>query len=230
LGAVGDVQSRLGSGGIGERLTEFLDVRTGGEGAALEPGLAETLLPLLAAEEAVAIQVAEAAIESFTTHFESAHAAGLRRKLGLFQGQAEDRQLAQDLLDCMARNQADFTLTFRGLCDAAVCSAKDPSLRSLFTKPDELDAWLERWRQRLAADGGDANLRRAAMRSVNPMFIPRNHLVEEVIVAAVNNEDFQPFETLLALLSAPHEDQPGFERHALPPRPEQIVPNTFCGT
>ncbi|NDJ11142.1 MAG: hypothetical protein EBY17_08105 [Acidobacteriia bacterium] len=105
-----------------------------------------------------------------------------------------------------------------------------PSLRSLFTKPDELDAWLERWRQRLAADGGDANLRRAAMRSVNPMFIPRNHLVEEVIVAAVNNEDFQPFETLLALLSAPHEDQPGFERHALPPRPEQIVPNTFCGT
>ena len=192
--------------------------------------LAETLLPLLAAEEAVAIQVAEAAIESFTTHFESAYGAGLRRKLGLFQGQAEDRQLAQDLLDCMARNQADFTLTFRGLCDAAVSSAKDPSLRSLFTKPDELDAWLERWRLRLAADGGDADRRRAAMRSVNPMFIPRNHLVEEVIVAAVNNEDFQPFETLLALLSAPHEDQPGFERYALPPRPEQIVPNTFCGT
>jgi uncharacterized protein YdiU (UPF0061 family) len=68
------------------------------------------------------------------------------------------------------------------------------------------------------------------MREANPLFIPRNHLVEEAIVAAVKNGDFQPFETLLAVISAPHEDQPEFGRHALPPRPEQIVRQTFCGT
>jgi uncharacterized protein YdiU (UPF0061 family) len=93
-----------------------------------------------------------------------------------------------------------------------------------------LDDWVERWRHRLAEEGGDANARRVAMRAANPLFIPRNHLVEEVISAAVNNGDFRPFETLLAVLSAPHEDQPEFGRHALAPRPEQIVQQTFCGT
>ena len=68
------------------------------------------------------------------------------------------------------------------------------------------------------------------MRANNPAFIPRNHLVEEAIVAAVKNEDFFPFETLLAVLSAPYEDQPDFAGYADPPRPDQIVHKTFCGT
>jgi uncharacterized protein YdiU (UPF0061 family) len=67
------------------------------------------------------------------------------------------------------------------------------------------------------------------MRSVNPRFIPRNHRVEEAISAAVNG-DFSPFETLVAVLSAPHDDQPGFERYADSPRPEEVVHQTFCGT
>jgi uncharacterized protein YdiU (UPF0061 family) len=67
------------------------------------------------------------------------------------------------------------------------------------------------------------------MRSVNPRFIPRNHLVEEAIAAAVR-EDFAPFETLVAVLSAPYDDQPGFDRYADPPRPDEVVHQTFCGT
>ncbi len=68
------------------------------------------------------------------------------------------------------------------------------------------------------------------MRAVNPAFIPRNHLVEEAISAAVNNDDFSPFEILLGVLSAPYEDQAEFERHARPPRPDEVVHQTFCGT
>ena len=68
------------------------------------------------------------------------------------------------------------------------------------------------------------------MRAANPAFIPRNHLVEEAISAAVSKEDFSPFESLLTVLSMPYEDQPAFARYADPPRPEQVVHQTFCGT
>lgn len=192
--------------------------------------LAETLLPLLAEDGNAAIKEAEASIEMFSAHFEAAYTAGLRGKLGLLQPHSHDLRLAQDLLDCMSANNADFTLTFRRLCDSAVNPESDDSLRSLFKDPNALDDWMKRWRHRLAEESVTANARRVAMRGANPLFIPRNHLVEEAIVAAVNNGDFQPFETLLAVISAPHEDQPEFGRHALPPRSEQIVTHTFCGT
>ena len=68
------------------------------------------------------------------------------------------------------------------------------------------------------------------MRGANPAFIPRNHLVEEVIAAAVNEADFAPFETLLAVTARPYDDQPEHARYAAPPKPEQIVHQTFCGT
>ena len=192
--------------------------------------LAETLLELLANEDTAAIKEAEAAIKLFSTHFESAYLTGLRQKLGLFEEKPGDLKLAQDLLDCMDRNNADFTLTFRGLCDAAFPSDHDQSLRSLFDDPEEFADWLARWRHRLAGEGGDAKVRGVTMRAANPLFIPRNHLVEEAIVAAVSNGDFQPFETLVSVLSSPYEDQAEFGHHVLAPTPEQIVQHTFCGT
>ncbi len=184
--------------------------------------LAETLLPLLAEDKAAAVKEAQDAIGAFATRFETAYAAGFSRKLGLLQPRPDDLSLAQDLLEHMARNGADFTSTFRWLCDAA---GRGPS-----TDPSAFDDWVARWHRRLADEGGDANERRVAMRAANPAFIPRNHLVEEAISAAVNKGDFSPFESLLAVLSVPYEDQPAFGRYADPPRPEQIVHQTFCGT
>ena len=191
--------------------------------------LAETLLPLLAEDQDAAVKHAQAAIDGFGAAFEQAYSAGLRRKLGLFQSQPDDLPLAQDLLECMAENGADFTLTFRGLCDAAASTDGDAAVRGLFKDPGAFDGWAAKWRARLAEDGGEPNKRRTAMRSTNPRFIPRNHLVEEAITAAVNG-DFAPFETLVNVLAAPCEDQPGFARYAEPPRPDQIVHQTFCGT
>ena len=72
--------------------------------------------------------------------------------------------------------------------------------------------------------------RRAAMRAVNPAFIPRNHLVEEALSAAVDNGDVSPFESLLTVLSSPYDDQPALACYADPPRLDQVVHQTFCGT
>ena len=144
--------------------------------------------------------------------FEAAYAAGLRRKLGLFQERQDDIALAQDLLDRMARNGADFTLTFRRLCRR--CSPAQMETRlSAACSPirPAYDDWAGRWRERLAATARVASERRsAAMRAANPAFIPRNHLVEEALSAAVNNGDLSAFETLLTVLSRPYDDQPDF--------------------
>ena len=94
-------------------------------------------------------------------------------------------------------NAADFTLTFRRLCDAAAGRGADAAVRALFADPTAYDAWAARWRQRLAAGRRGPRTRAAAMRAVNPAFIPRNHVVEAALDAAVTREDFGPFEELL---------------------------------
>jgi uncharacterized protein YdiU (UPF0061 family) len=68
------------------------------------------------------------------------------------------------------------------------------------------------------------------MRAVNPAFIPRNHLVEEALSAAVNNGDLAVFDNLLTVLSRPYDEQPAHRIYAEPPRPDQVVRQTFCGT
>ncbi len=191
---------------------------------------AETLLPLLAEDTDAAVEVAQVTLAGFMPIFEQAFAAGLRRKLGLLRAEPEDTLLAKDLLDRMAQNSADFTLTFRRLSDAAGSADRGEDVRRLFADPGAFDEWAARWRERLSAEGADPAERLAVMRSANPAFIPRNHLVEEAITAAQDQSDFEPFETLVTVLAAPYEDQPGFERYAEPARPDQVVRQTFCGT
>jgi uncharacterized protein YdiU (UPF0061 family) len=192
--------------------------------------LAECLLPLLAEQQDKAIEDAQAALGGFAEAFTITYQEGLRAKLGLFSERDGDQALAQDLLDAMAKNQADFTLTFRRLSEAAQDPVEDASLRKLFADPAAYDAWAARWRQRLGQEPQDAAARRTAMRAVNPAFIPRNHRIEAVIEAAVNRDDFAPFEELLTVLSKPYEDQPANAEYASPPEPEQRVLQTFCGT
>ncbi len=192
--------------------------------------LAETLLPILADDDAEALERAQAAVNGFPAIFEAAYVAGLRRKLGLRESRDGDLALAQDLLDRMAANKADFTLTFRRLADAAASSAADAGVRRLFADPQAFDDWARQWRTRLSEDGGSPEERRHAMRAVNPAFIPRNHRVEEAITIAVERDDFGAFETLLSVLQHPFDDQPGNARFAEPPELDQVVHQTFCGT
>jgi serine/tyrosine/threonine adenylyltransferase len=184
--------------------------------------LAECLLPLLDGDETAATDT----LATFAPRFQAAYFAGLRRKIGLLTEREGDDDLTQSLLKLMATDGADFTLTFRRLCDAAEGPAGDAAVRALFNDVGAYDAWAARWRVRLAAEKQPAG----AMRAANPAFIPRNHLVEAALSAAVERSDFQPFEDLLAVLSRPFDDQPGLAHYATPPRDEERVLQTFCGT
>ena len=195
--------------------------------------LAEALLPILEQEEGSeegAMTAAHKALAAFGTQFEAAYAAGLRRKLGLFTERQGDVELAMDLLQRMADNHADFTLTFRRLSDAAAALDGDRGVRTLFAVPDAYDSWAARWRLRLAEDSVSGNERSAAMRMASPAFIPRNHIVEAALNAAVDRQDFQPFEQLLDVVSRPFEDRPDLEWYTRPASPEECVSQTFCGT
>ena len=173
---------------------------------------------------------AQQILGGFPEKFTATYQAGLRTKIGLFTRQDGDEALVQDLLDAMAKNQADFTLTFRRLGEAALDPANDTAARQLFADPAAYDEWAVRWRQRTAEEPQSAAERQAAMHAVNPAFIPRNHRIEAVIEAAMNRDDFAPFEELIAVLAKPYEDQPAFADYAEPPQPHQRVLQTFCGT
>jgi uncharacterized protein YdiU (UPF0061 family) len=192
--------------------------------------LAECLLPLLADAQDRAIEQARGILGEFSEKFTAAYQAGLRNKIGLFTTHDGDEALVQDLLDAMAKNQADFTLTFRRLGEAALDADDDHKVRQLFADPTAYDDWAVRWRQRIGDEPQAPASRRTAMRAVNPAFIPRNHRIEAVIQAAVTRDDFAPFEELLTVLSRPHEDQPALSGYAEPPEPHQRVLQTFCGT
>jgi uncharacterized protein YdiU (UPF0061 family) len=191
---------------------------------------AECLLPLLSDDMDAAVSEAEEALDEYTAAFERAYQAGLRRKLGLLTERDDDAALGRDLLQAMGANGADFTLTFRRLCEAAPHEADESDVRSLFAAPSAYDEWAVRWRRRLDQEKVDEATRRAAMLTVNPAYIPRNHRVEAVIRAAIDEDDFAPFHELIAVLSKPFEDQPSFARYAEPPAEHERVCQTFCGT
>ncbi|WP_348266618.1 protein adenylyltransferase SelO [Edaphobacter sp. DSM 109919] len=195
--------------------------------------LAEALLPVLEQEtgsEEAALASAKEALTAFEPQFEAARQTGLRRKLGLFTEREGDIVLAQDLLDRMATNNADFTLTFRRLCDAAAGLDGDAGVRKLFTEPEAYDTWAAGWRQRMNEEPTTAQTRAVQMRLINPVFIPRNHVLEAALNAAVDRHDFQPFEKLLEVVTRPYEDRPRLEWYSTPALPNECVTQTFCGT
>jgi uncharacterized protein YdiU (UPF0061 family) len=195
--------------------------------------LAEALLPLLEQEEGSqekALESAQEALVAFGEQFEVARNAGFRRKLGLLVECEGDMVLVQDLLDCMADNHADFTLTFRRLCIAAASPQADADVRILFANPAAYDSWAARWRDRMLKEQTAMQDREAVMRSANPAFIPRNHRVEEALNAAIVQQDLRPFEALLAVVLQPYEGRPGLERYATPATRDERVLQTFCGT
>jgi uncharacterized protein YdiU (UPF0061 family) len=191
---------------------------------------AETLLPLLNPILERAVELANEALSAFWPRFEQHWLSGMRLKLGLFAAEDEDAQLVRGLLEAMHRQQADFTLTFRKLCDAAGGQQFDAGVRALFANAGAYDDWATMWRSRLARESLPASVLAESMRRANPAFIPRNHRLEQAIQAAVEHEDFTLFADLLQVLSRPYEDQQAFEAYATAAPASERVLQTFCGT
>ncbi|MFC7336583.1 YdiU family protein [Haloferula chungangensis] len=176
--------------------------------------LAEALLPLIHENEDKAIEIAKESLMKFGPLFEEAYQQKFSAKLGLTDGC--DPSLIESLLTLMAEQQADFTLVFRHL------SGPDERLFAEFRDPDPVKAWLSQWR---ASGEIDIEL----MKRSNPVFIPRNHRVEEVIEAGKQG-NFEPFHKLHAILQKPFTEQPQAAEFERSPEPDEIVCNTFCGT
>ncbi|RBP64241.1 uncharacterized protein YdiU (UPF0061 family) [Brevibacterium sanguinis] len=177
---------------------------------------AETLLPLLAESQDDAVGLAEEALGEFRPTYSAAWTAGMSAKLGV--AEADVPSLAADLFPLLHEHAVDFTSVFRALGTAA--GGDDRPVRSLMAGAD-VDEWLGRWR----AAHPDPDL----MDRTNPIFIPRNHLVEEALDAATDG-DMNPFTELLEVVTSPFAERPGRERYAAP-APADFGPyRTFCGT
>jgi uncharacterized protein YdiU (UPF0061 family) len=190
---------------------------------------AETLLPLLDPDPAKSLELASAVVHQMPEIFQKKWLSGMRKKIGLWEERDEDLSLVEGLLKAMHAGEADFTLTFRKLCDAARDSAGDAAVAELFRDPAPFKTWAVRWRARLDVEKIGPQLRSERMRAVNPAMIPRNHRVEEVIAAA-RAEDFLPFDTLLRGLRQPYEESLEFAHLFRAPLPNERVSRTFCGT
>jgi uncharacterized protein YdiU (UPF0061 family) len=202
---------------------------------------AETLLPLLSDDEAEATAQATRVIEAFPGRYVHHLLSGQRAKLGLRKvdgiDDAADATLANDWLAVLQAGRVDFTLGWRRLASAA--AGDEAPLRALFADPSAPDGWLERWRERCAQDdegagsaAPDAAAARAErMRRANPWVIPRNHRVEEALVAASADSDLAPFERLLAALRRPYDERAEQAPYAEPAAAEVTAGyRTFCGT
>ncbi|MEM1164008.1 MAG: protein adenylyltransferase SelO family protein, partial [Pseudomonadota bacterium] len=176
--------------------------------------LAQSLLGVLDGDKDARVTAAQGAVDAYPALFEEAWLGRMRAKLGIAGIEDSDRDLIEDLFKVMAEADADFTLTFRGLADG--------SARAQFGDPKAYDAWTKKWRAHL--NGAEPDLS-----EVNPVYIPRNHLVAKAI-AAGEGGDFDPFDALVDALEDPFHARDGLEEYAVPPRAEQIVHRTFCGT
>ena len=193
--------------------------------------LAEALAQLFSEDNDEAAKLAQEAINAFPEIYEKYWLAGMCQKIGLSEPVGGDRELIDDLLKGMNSGKADFTLTFYNLSNALMDStANDQLIRDQFRESARFETWAERWRDRLATEFTTDEERQASMRQVNPLYIARNHLVEEVVRAAEDNEDYGPFYELLEVLKQPFDEQEGKEKYGLPAAANEVVFRTFCGT
>ena len=189
--------------------------------------LAQALLPLIDEDQSKAVEEAQAAIDAFPERFEQAYLDCFRAKLGILEAHPDDADLIGALLEVMAESSADFTNTFRTLCDAA--EGTDNGVRNELGDSAVGNDWLGRWRSRLAREPAKSATQATRMRQANPAVIPRNHRVEAALVAAVTG-DLDPLEDLLMVLASPWEEHPRSLPYRLPPEPHEVVDQTFCGT
>lgn len=175
---------------------------------------AQCLLELMSADEDEQIRVAQGAIDQFPEMYSEAWLGEMCAKTGLGDQDEEDAQVITTLLEMMADENADFTLTFRGLSDG--------SAEEQFADKSRFHSWVEAWKTRGGGFSADLNNR-------NPVFIPRNHQVEAAIAAGLSG-DFMPFEKLLSAVTDPFTARSDLMQLAEPPSPAERITRTFCGT
>jgi uncharacterized protein YdiU (UPF0061 family) len=198
--------------------------------------LAEALLPVIDDDSNRAVELATEALGEYVERYHVAFRQGMRAKLGVAGPEgaagpegvvAADDEFIDGVAALLQEHQVDHTLFFRRLSRAV---AGDPEpVRSLFTDPAAFDTWADRWGAMLPATAPARAEVADAMDLVNPVCVPRNHLVEEALAAATDG-DLAPFHALVDAVTRPFDERPGLERFATPPADGNPGYRTFCGT
>jgi len=187
--------------------------------------LAETLLPMIDEEESKSIVLAKAVLEKYPERFRSVFYSRMKAKLGLGGEEKLAEKLVDNTLELLAAESVDFTRFFRSLTQFASGSNSEAELEGEFANPEIAREWMTAWRT-ISAGAPDLE----AMKLANPVVIPRNHRIEEAIQAAVKNGDLSPFHQLVDRVTKPFSESAGKTDFEAPPKPEEIVTSTFCGT
>ena len=183
---------------------------------------AECLIPLIDPKKEKAIEIATEAINSFDKSYETKWINMMRDKLGLFGQDSKDQVLILDLLTWMHKNKADYTNTFCFLMDENFQHSKIYNDENFLT-------WKERWKERLKLNNNTPEKYLSLMKSANPLVIPRNHKVEEVLESA-NNNDLSPLKKLIKVLEKPYEKTKENIDYQSPAPVSDKKYKTFCGT
>lgn len=192
--------------------------------------LAQSLVPLLDADADRSVEIARDLLEGYGQAFADAYAAEMTAKIGIEAPRDGDVTLAQNLLKLMADDGADFTNTFRALSALGLSAGDaDDGFLSHFVERDAASGWLAAWRSRLSEETQDDATRIAAMKAANPAIIARNHQVEAAIAAGYRG-DLSVFHALTEALADPFADRMANDPLTLPPAPDEVVHQTFCGT
>lgn len=192
---------------------------------------AEAMLALFDPDPDVAAARATEVLEGFPESFRRHWTTVMAAKVGLDPAAGAldevDRQLVIDWVDLLAAQRLDLTAAMRSL-SAAVRGDEGP-LRSQLSDPSTFDHWAARWSARLDERGVDRTATAEAMDRVNPIYIPRNHMVEAALDAATAG-DMAPFDRLVDVLATPFDEQEGAEAYASGAPAGSGPHRTFCGT
>jgi len=190
---------------------------------------ANSLLGLIDKDTEKATDKAQKVINNFPNKMSEALMSVMCKKIGLDSTKTNSQEALTKLLRIMLDNKSDYTLTFCYLSEI-IKGKRDSLFKQQFLEHKQISNWLKEWKELIK----DQNLAKKeialSIENSNPVFIPRNHLIERAIEAAVENNDFSEMKTLLTILSKPYEEQSKYGEYMKPPKPLEVVHQTFCGT
>ena len=190
---------------------------------------ANSLLGLIDKDTEKATDKAQKVINNIPNKMSEAMMSVMCKKIGLDSTKPNSKETLTKLLRIMLDNKSDYTLTFRYLSEI-IKGKRDSLFKQQFLEHKQISNWLKEWKELIK----DQNLAKKeialSIENSNPVFIPRNHLIERAIEAAVENNNFSEMKTLLTILSKPYEEQSKYGEYMKPPKPLEVVHQTFCGT
>ena len=190
--------------------------------------LAETLIPLVHKDQNEAIKLLTEVLQLIKPVYTNYWLSSMRSKIGLSKEDQDDINLISQLLNLMKTNKVDFTLCFRYLSKALVGDIK--SIKNLFKNDIAFDNWMTLWKERVSQESISDEKIASSMNAVNPLYIPRNHKVEEALKAAVFDNNMKPFLKLHDILKNPYDEIKEFYEYEKPVKSSSVRYKTFCGT